>query len=62
MDSDFKLVIESYRNSRSTTGKKIKVTNIKPDGTESNSHYIPLEAVPEYIKAITQLLLEERAD
>lgn len=59
MDTDFELEIQGYRNSKSTTGRKLKIWNVKPDGTRSDSHYIPLEILPDYIKAITALLMEK---
>jgi len=61
MDSDFKLEVNKHhRNTKSKTGKKIEVVNVNREtGSISKSHYIPLEAVPEYIKALTALLEKE---
>jgi len=59
MNTNFQLEIEDYRNANSSTGRKLRVWNVKPDGSKSDSHYIPLEVLPDYIKAITVLLLKE---
>lgn len=60
MNTDFYLEIEDYRNANSSTGRKLRVWNVHPDGRKSDSHYIPLEVLPDYVKAITALLEKEK--